>query len=195
MLRKSALFLEACLRNLEPMSGRAAVALAEDFAREAPGDNRAGELFYNAAARFDDEWLAACDPGRCPGRGRGADRGRVPAAEARHPPRRADARRARDRRLRPQAPVGRPAGRHPQCLYKQLAHRRHAVAPPGLTGCTIPSGSLGLDADRAGGPVSWRSPPPRGSAWPSRGLPGAAAARVSHGRRAFASESSVSSRR
>jgi RNA polymerase sigma factor (sigma-70 family) len=58
VLRNSALFLEACLRNLEPLSGRAAVALAEDFARQAPGDNRAGELFYNAAARFDDEWLS-----------------------------------------------------------------------------------------------------------------------------------------
>ena len=58
VLRNSALFLEACLRNLEPMSGRAAVALADDFARQAPGDNRAGELLYNAAARFDDEWLA-----------------------------------------------------------------------------------------------------------------------------------------
>ena len=38
------------------MSGRAAIAVAEDFAREAPGDNRAGELFHMAATRLDGDW-------------------------------------------------------------------------------------------------------------------------------------------
>ena len=49
-LRKDALFLETCLRFLEPIDGHAAVSLAESFARQAPDDKRAGELLYQATA-------------------------------------------------------------------------------------------------------------------------------------------------
>lgn len=54
-LRRSAVFTEVCLRSQEPRGGGAAVAVAEAFAREAPGDKRAGELFYMAADRLDGD--------------------------------------------------------------------------------------------------------------------------------------------
>jgi RNA polymerase sigma factor (sigma-70 family) len=57
-LKKDALFEEACLRFLEPIDGRAAVALAEAFARKAPGDDRAGELLYVASTSLDRGWYA-----------------------------------------------------------------------------------------------------------------------------------------
>jgi RNA polymerase sigma factor (sigma-70 family) len=55
-LRKDALFVEACLRFLEPIGAPAVLSLAESFARQAPGDNRAGELLYQAANRVDSAW-------------------------------------------------------------------------------------------------------------------------------------------
>ncbi len=55
-LRKDALFLESGFRFLEPIDGRAAASLAEAFARQAPGDNRAGELLYQAVRRLDEGW-------------------------------------------------------------------------------------------------------------------------------------------
>ena len=57
-LRKDTLFLEAAYRFAEPIDGPAAVSLAESFARQVPGDNRAGNLFYNAATRLDSGWYA-----------------------------------------------------------------------------------------------------------------------------------------
>ena len=57
-LKNDALLLETCLRFLEPIDGRTAVSLAEAFARQAPGDNRAGELLYLAAAKLDDGWYS-----------------------------------------------------------------------------------------------------------------------------------------
>jgi thiol-disulfide isomerase/thioredoxin len=54
-LRKDALFLETILRFLEPIDGPAAVSLAEAFARQAPGDNRSGELYYQAASKLDED--------------------------------------------------------------------------------------------------------------------------------------------
>jgi thiol-disulfide isomerase/thioredoxin len=55
-LRKDALFIQASLRFLEPIDGPVAVSLAESFARQAPGDNRAGELLYQATTRLDSGW-------------------------------------------------------------------------------------------------------------------------------------------
>jgi RNA polymerase sigma factor (sigma-70 family) len=56
-LKKEALLFETCLRFLyKSTDGRTAVSLAEAFAREAPGDNRAGELLYLAAGKLDDGW-------------------------------------------------------------------------------------------------------------------------------------------
>jgi thiol-disulfide isomerase/thioredoxin len=40
----------------EPIDGPVAAALAETFARQWPDDNRAGELFYNAAMKLDRAW-------------------------------------------------------------------------------------------------------------------------------------------
>jgi RNA polymerase sigma factor (sigma-70 family) len=57
-LRKNTLFLEACYRFVEPIDGPDAVSLAESFARQVPGDKRAGNLFYNAATRLDSGWYA-----------------------------------------------------------------------------------------------------------------------------------------
>jgi len=57
VLKKDALFTETSLRFLEPIDGPAAVSLAEGFARQAPGDNRAGELLYQAATKLDPGWF------------------------------------------------------------------------------------------------------------------------------------------
>jgi RNA polymerase sigma factor (sigma-70 family) len=57
-LRKDTLFLEAAYRFGEPIDGPVAVSLAESFARQVPGDKRAGNLFYNAATRLDSGWYA-----------------------------------------------------------------------------------------------------------------------------------------
>ena len=56
-LRKSALFFESVLRIQEPLDCFTVVSLAEEFARQAPGDNRAGELFYWAARKLNGAWL------------------------------------------------------------------------------------------------------------------------------------------
>jgi RNA polymerase sigma factor (sigma-70 family) len=56
VLRTDALFLETILRFMEPIDGPATVSLAEAFARQAPGDNRSGELLYQAATRLDEGW-------------------------------------------------------------------------------------------------------------------------------------------
>ena len=56
-LKKDALFFDTCLRFLYKSSdGRTAVSLAEACERQAPGDNRAGELLYLAAGKLDDDW-------------------------------------------------------------------------------------------------------------------------------------------
>jgi hypothetical protein len=51
-----ALLFDTGLKFLKPIDGRAEVSLAERFARQEPGDNRAGELFRVATARLDDDW-------------------------------------------------------------------------------------------------------------------------------------------
>src|SRR5262249_16460241 len=56
VLRKDALFLETILRFMGPIDGPPAVPLAEAVARPAPGDNRSGELLYQAATRLDEGW-------------------------------------------------------------------------------------------------------------------------------------------
>jgi RNA polymerase sigma factor (sigma-70 family) len=55
-LRKDASFLDTCLQFLNPIDGRAAVSLAESFARQAPDDRRAGELLHAATTKLDTEW-------------------------------------------------------------------------------------------------------------------------------------------
>ncbi len=55
-LRTSALYFETSLRFQEPIDGRAAVSLAESFARQAPGDKRAGELLFRAAHGLAADW-------------------------------------------------------------------------------------------------------------------------------------------
>ncbi len=57
-LRKDALFCRSCFDFLEPIDALAADSIAAAFAREAPGDNRVGELLYMASARLDDGWYA-----------------------------------------------------------------------------------------------------------------------------------------
>jgi RNA polymerase sigma factor (sigma-70 family) len=57
VLTTDALFFQGCLRFLEPIDGLAAVALAEAFATQAPRDNRAAELFYQAAQKLDEGWF------------------------------------------------------------------------------------------------------------------------------------------
>ncbi len=57
VLRKDALFLETTFRMQDPIDSVTAVTLAEDFARQAPGDNRAGELFYWSTQKLNGAWL------------------------------------------------------------------------------------------------------------------------------------------
>jgi RNA polymerase sigma factor (sigma-70 family) len=57
-LRRDALFMRSSLEFLEPMDGLAAASIAEAFAREAPGDNRAGGLLVTAATKLDAGWFA-----------------------------------------------------------------------------------------------------------------------------------------
>ena len=57
VLRKNALFFESVLRIQEPLDCFTVVSLAEEFARQAPGDNRAGELFYWATKKLNGAWL------------------------------------------------------------------------------------------------------------------------------------------
>jgi RNA polymerase sigma factor (sigma-70 family) len=52
-LRRDALFFRSCLDFLEPIDGLAAASVAEAFAREAPDDNRVGELLYMASTTLD----------------------------------------------------------------------------------------------------------------------------------------------
>jgi hypothetical protein len=52
VLRTNALYFETYLRILRPIDGRAAVSLARSFARQAPGDKRAGELFHLAGHKL-----------------------------------------------------------------------------------------------------------------------------------------------
>jgi hypothetical protein len=56
VLRKEALLFKTCLSFLEPIDGRAAVSLAEAFSRQAPGDERIGQLLCAAEAKLDDDW-------------------------------------------------------------------------------------------------------------------------------------------
>jgi RNA polymerase sigma factor (sigma-70 family) len=55
-LKKEGALFETCLRFLEPIDVRTAASLAEAFARQVPGDVRAGELLYLAAGKLDDGW-------------------------------------------------------------------------------------------------------------------------------------------
>lgn len=55
-LQRSASFFQIVLRLQKPIDGPVAAALAETFARQWPDDNRAGELFYNAAMKLDRAW-------------------------------------------------------------------------------------------------------------------------------------------
>jgi hypothetical protein len=55
-LRMGALYYETSFRFEELIDGRAVVALAESFARQAPGDKRAGELLHIAAHRLAFDW-------------------------------------------------------------------------------------------------------------------------------------------
>jgi RNA polymerase sigma factor (sigma-70 family) len=57
ILKNDALETKILLELHEPIDGLSAVALAESFARQAPGDNRAGELFYQAAQKLDEGWF------------------------------------------------------------------------------------------------------------------------------------------
>jgi RNA polymerase sigma factor (sigma-70 family) len=51
-LRAHALYFDSYVRILNPIDGRAAVSLAESFARQAPRDKRAGELLHLAAHKL-----------------------------------------------------------------------------------------------------------------------------------------------
>ena len=55
-LRNSALYFETSLRFREPIDGPTAVSLAESFARQAPGDERAGELLHMAWHKLRADW-------------------------------------------------------------------------------------------------------------------------------------------
>jgi hypothetical protein len=55
-LRIGALFYDTSFRMQELIDGRASVSLAESFARQAPGDKRAGELLHMAAHRLAIDW-------------------------------------------------------------------------------------------------------------------------------------------
>jgi RNA polymerase sigma factor (sigma-70 family) len=55
-LRANALYFETYTRILKPIDGRAAVSLAEAFARQAPGDKRTGELLTLAAHMLGVDW-------------------------------------------------------------------------------------------------------------------------------------------
>jgi RNA polymerase sigma factor (sigma-70 family) len=57
-LRREALFFRSCLDFMEPIDGLAAASIAEAFAREAPGDNRVGELLSQASTKLDASWYA-----------------------------------------------------------------------------------------------------------------------------------------
>jgi len=56
LLRKEAQFFDSILKFMGPIDAATAVALANDFARQAPGDNRASELFYQAADKLQAGW-------------------------------------------------------------------------------------------------------------------------------------------
>jgi RNA polymerase sigma factor (sigma-70 family) len=55
VLRGDALLMQSIVRLRDPIGGRGKVAIAERFAREVPGDNRAGELFYEAATKLEQD--------------------------------------------------------------------------------------------------------------------------------------------
>jgi RNA polymerase sigma factor (sigma-70 family) len=57
ILNNDALETRILLELHDPIDGLSAVALAEAFARQAPRDNRAGELFYQAAQKLDEGWF------------------------------------------------------------------------------------------------------------------------------------------
>jgi RNA polymerase sigma factor (sigma-70 family) len=56
-LRTTALYFETYLRIVRPIDGRAAVSLAESFARQAPGDKRAGELLHLAMHKLGVDYF------------------------------------------------------------------------------------------------------------------------------------------
>ncbi len=57
VLRKNAFFFASVLKMQEPTDCLTAVSLAEEFARQAPGDNRAGELFFWSTKKLTGAWL------------------------------------------------------------------------------------------------------------------------------------------
>jgi RNA polymerase sigma factor (sigma-70 family) len=64
-LLRDAQFYRTLLRLKDPIGGRSAASLAEEFARISPGDKRAGELLYNASSKLDRDWYAIAGLSLC----------------------------------------------------------------------------------------------------------------------------------